>query len=351
MNSIIAVHIKANLLRPLLRFMKAAVLYKPAKMEENPLKIEQLEIPKIEDDEVLIRIKACGVCRSNLHMIEGDWLDLGVPAKLPIIPGHEIVGIVEKVGKEVRNVKVGDRVGVQPLYSTCGACEYCISGRENLCNMAEITGETVDGGYAEYMKAKAAHVYEVPSNLKDEEAAPLFCPGVTAYRAVMLSEISPAKSVAIFGIGGVGHLAIQFAKLYGAKVIAVSADEQKLRIAKELGADLTISSKSDVVNQIISLGYVDSSIVFAPSDEAVFQATQVTKKGGIIVIGVRANLNDFRFANEQIIKGSVIGTRVDMMNVLKIASQGKLKVYYEVYQLEEINSVLKKLKRREIRER
>ena len=331
--------------------MKAALLYKPMKAEENPLKIEDLEMPKIGDDEVLIRITACGVCRSNLHMIEGDWLDLGVPAKLPIIPGHEIVGIVERVGKEVNNVKVGDRVGVQPLYYSCGSCEYCISGRENLCNMAEITGETVDGGYAQYMKAKAAHVYEVPGNLKDEEAAPLFCPGVTAYRAVMLSEISPSKSVAIFGIGGVGHLAVQFAKLYGAKVIAVSSDEKKLKIAKELGADVTISSKSDVVNQIVSMGYVDASIVFAPSDEAVFQATQVTKKAGIIVIGVRANLNDFRFAKEQIVKGSVIGTRLDMLNVLKIAEQGKLKVYYETFDLEEVNEALKKLKLREVRER
>jgi len=331
--------------------MKAALLYKPGKIEENPLKIENIDIPKIEEDEVLIRIHACGICRSNLHMIEGEWLDLGVPAKLPIIPGHEIVGVVEKIGKNVTNVKVGDRVGVQPLFNTCSSCEYCLSGREHLCIKAEITGETVDGGYGEYMKAKAKHIYHVPNNLKDEEAAPLFCPGVTAYRAVMLSDISPAKTVAIFGIGGVGHLAIQFAKLFGARVIAISSDEEKLKIAKSLGADYTVSAKGDVIAEVMSLGLADSSIIFAPSDEAVYQALHITKKAGTIVIGVRANISGFNFAKEHIIKGSVIGTRLDMMKVLELASKGYLKIYYEVYLLEEVNEALKKLKRREVRER
>lgn len=329
--------------------MKAALLYKPARIEENPLKIEEIKEPEIGDDEVLINISACGVCRSNLHMIEGEWLDLGVPSKLPIIPGHEIVGVVEAVGKNVRNINIGDRVGVQPLYNTCSTCEYCLSGRENLCIRAEITGETVDGGYAEYIKAKAEHVYLVPENLKDEEAAPLFCPGVTAYRAVKLSEASPGKRIAIFGIGGVGHLALQFAKLAGANVIAVSRDERKLEIASSLGADEVVSSKGDVVSEIMNKGLVDASIIFAPSDDAVQSAIQVTKKGGIIVLGVRANIIDFKFAKEQIIRGSVIGTRLDMKKVLEIAGQGLLKVEYETFPLQQVNEALKKLKKGEVR--
>jgi Zn-dependent alcohol dehydrogenases len=222
--------------------MKVTLLYKTAKIETNHLNLEKIEIPKVAEDEVLIRIKACGVCKSNLNMIEGDWEDLGVPSKFPIFPGHEIVGIVEKVGKNVSWINEGERVGVQSLYKTCGKFEYRLSRRENLCLEAEITGATVDSGYAEYMKANTYHVYKVPDNLKDEEVAPLFCPGVTAYRAVKLAEVSFGKKVAIFGIGGVAHLAF--------------------------------------------------------------------------------NIKDFKFSNEQIIKGSVIGIRIDMKKVLEIASKG-----------------------------
>lgn len=145
--------------------MKCMLLHKPAPIETSPLKYTDVEIPRIGHREVLVKMSACGVCHSNLHMIEGDWLDMGVPAKSPIVPGHEVTGTVQEVGNEVRNITVGDKVGVQPLYDTCGICEPCLTGHENICDKAQITGETVDGGYAQYMKAVAAHVYTLPENL------------------------------------------------------------------------------------------------------------------------------------------------------------------------------------------
>ncbi len=332
--------------------MKAMLLYKPAPIETRPLRYEEVGMPDINDNEILMKVKACGVCRSNLHMIEGDWIDVGVPAKLPIIPGHEVVGIVEEVGKNVKNVHVGERVGVQPLYDTCDECEYCLSGRENLCIKAQITGETVDGGYAEYMKAVARHVYKVPDNLRDDEAAPLFCPGVTAYRAVKLSDAAPGKVIGIFGVGGVGHMAIQFAKLSGAKVIAISRSRDHLKIAEEVGAHYVVSPlEEDPIKIFKNIGFADASIVFAPSDDAIQQAMRVTKKGGIIVIGVRGNIHNFKFYAEHVIKGSVIGSRAEMRAVLKIASQGDVKVKVEDHNLSEANEVLLKLKRNEVKGR
>ena len=305
-----------------------------------------VEIPRIGPGEVLIKVSACGVCHSNLHMIEGDWLDMGVPAKSPIVPGHEVTGTVDDVGKNVKNIVTGDKVGVQPLFDTCGICEPCLTGRENVCDKAQITGETVDGGYAQFMKAVGTHVYRLPDNLDLVGAAPLFCPGLTAYKAVAKAEPLPGKSLAVFGIGGVGHMVVQFAKLSGAKVIGVSRSNEHLRLAKEVGADAVVSSEErDFVRNI---GQVDSSIVFAPSDEYVSMAAKATKKGGILIIGVRGDLRDFPFNKEITVKGSAIGTRIDMQNVLKIASQGLVHAKINVYDLSDANNVLLRLKKAEI---
>jgi len=310
------------------------------------LKYTEIEIPRIGPRELIIKVSACGVCHSNLHMVEGDWLDRGVPAKLPIVPGHEVTGTVEEIGNEVKSIVTGDKVGVQPLYDTCGTCEPCLTGRENICDKAQITGETVDGGYAQFMKAVEAHVYRLPDNLDLVDAAPLFCPGLTAYKAVTKAEPLPGKSLAVFGIGGVGHMVVQFAKLGGAKVIGVSRSSEHLRLAKEVGADAVVSSQEkDFVRNI---GQVDSSIVFAPSDEYISMAAKATKKGGILVIGVRGNLRDFPFTKEITIKGTAIGTRFDMQNVLKIASQGLVHAKTDIYKLSEANNVLSRLKKAEI---
>jgi len=322
------------------------LLNKPAPIETSPLKYTEIEIPRIGPRELIIKVSACGVCHSNLHMVEGDWLDRGVPAKLPIVPGHEVTGTVEEIGNEVKSIVTGDKVGVQPLYDTCGTCEPCLTGRENICDKAQITGETVDGGYAQFMKAVEAHVYRLPDNLDLVDAAPLFCPGLTAYKAVTKAEPLPGKSLAVFGIGGVGHMVVQFAKLGGAKVIGVSRSSEHLRLAKEVGADAVVSSQEkDFVRNI---GQVDSSIVFAPSDEYISMAAKATKKGGILVIGVRGNLRDFPFTKEITIKGTAIGTRFDMQNVLKIASQGLVHAKTDIYKLSEANNVLSRLKKAEI---
>jgi propanol-preferring alcohol dehydrogenase len=326
--------------------MKCMLLHKPAPIETSPLKCRDIEIPRIGLEEVLIKVSACGVCHSNLHMIEGDWLDWGVPAKSPIVPGHEVTGTVEEVGNDVKNIVVSDKVGVQPLYDTCGTCEQCLTGRENICDKAQITGETVDGGYAQFMKAVGVHVYRLPDNLDPVSAAPLFCPGLTAYKAVTKAEPLAGKSVAIFGIGGVGHMAIQFAKLSGANVIGVSRSSDHLRLAKEVGADTVVSSQEKDFARII--GPVDSSIVFAPSDDYISMAAKATKKGGILVIGVRGNLQDFPFNKEIIVKGTAIGTRIDMQNVLKIASQGLVHAKANAYDLTDANNVLLRLKKGEI---
>jgi propanol-preferring alcohol dehydrogenase len=326
--------------------MKCMLLCKTASIESSPLKYSDVEIPKIGPEEILIKVNACGVCRSNLHMIEGDWLDMGVPAKLPIVPGHEVTGTVDEVGDKVNSFVVGDKVGVQPLYDSCGNCEPCLTGHENICNKVEITGETVDGGYAEFMRAVEVHAYHLPDNLDPVSAAPLFCPGLTAYKAVKLAEPLVGKSVAVFGIGGVGHMAVQFAKLSGARVIGVSRGGNHLKLAREVGADSVVSSsQKDFADAV---GTVDSSIVFAPSDEYLSLATKVTKKNGIIVIGVRGNLRDFPFTKEIIIKGTAIGTRIDMQNVLKIASQGLVHVKVNVSSLSEANNILLGLKKSEI---
>src|SRR5579872_5238958 len=206
--------------------MRAAILERTAPIESGPLAMWDVPTPVPGRGEILMKVTACGVCRSNLHMIEGDWLDDGVPAKIPIVPGHEVVGRVEQLGDGVEDFSVGDRIGVQPLWSSCLRCEYCLTGRENLCGQRLITGEHLDGGYAQFMISKAAHTYRVPDGLIDAEAAPLFCPGITAYHAVEKANLRPGQLAAIFGMGGVGHMIVQLAALSGAEVIVVARGEK-----------------------------------------------------------------------------------------------------------------------------
>jgi len=328
--------------------MKAILLDKPAPLEQNPLRYSDYADPVPSDGEVLIRIKACGVCRSNLNVIEGVYSRLGIPSKSPIVPGHEIAGVIDEVGSDVRDLAVGDRVGIQPLYSACGSCEFCLSGREHLCPSRLITGETVDGGYAEYIKGRANFVYRVPANLKDHEAAPLFCPGVTAYRAVKQADLSPSKTVAVFGIGGVGHVAVQFAKMTGATVVAVSRSRKNLDLALRVGADRALAQDDNLVPEIKRMGYVDSAIVFAPSQEAIDRAQRITKPGGTVVLGVTGDLRNLMFFFEKTIKGTAIGTRQDMREVLKIASTEKIKIAIETYPLDRAAEVLRRLKEGEV---
>lgn len=328
--------------------MKAILLDKTGPIEQNPLRYSDYDCPELSRDEVLIKIRSCGVCRSNLNVIEGVYSRLGIPSKSPIIPGHEIIGVVEEAGVDVGNLAVGDRVGIQPLYSACGRCEFCLSGREHLCPTRLITGETVDGGYAEYIKGKADFVYLVPRDLKDDEAAPLFCPGVTAYRAVKQAGLFPSKTVAIFGIGGVGHVAVQFAKMTGATVVAISRNRRNLDLALRLGADRILTQDDNLVSEMKNIGYADSTIVFAPSQEAIDRAQRITKPGGTIVLGVSGDIKNLMFFFEKTIKGTAIGTRLDMREVLQIASAGKIKISTQTFPLSQAQDALRKLKQGEI---
>lgn len=328
--------------------MQAMILTKLAPIETRPLKLMSIDRPAITDKNgLLLEIEACGVCRSNLHLIEGDWKKFGSPSSLPVVPGHEVVGVVKQTGSGVKKIRVGDRVGIQPLFSSCLHCEYCLAGRENLCESAEITGETVQGGYAEYISAPEEFVTPIPDNLDSEHAAPLFCPGITAYKAVKASE--PAgKTVGIFGIGGVGHLAIQIAKMQGARVIAASRAKKHIDLSKKLEADNVIvyrdSQEQFLKNLKKEEGLLDSAIVFAPSDKVIDTAIRSVKKGGIIVLGVLGNVANFPTFEEKIVKGSVIGTRKDMADLVKLASGSDLKVVIETHKLAEANEVLAKLK-------
>ena len=327
--------------------MKAQLLTRIDKIENHPLAYTTVEDPKPEPDEVLIKIKACGVCYSNLSMIEGEFKELfGIPTKLPIIPGHEITGIVEETGSSANGFQRGDRVGVQVLWKTDGTCEFCQTGRENLCLNRQTTGENRDGGYAEYITAPSNYIYHLPENLDFEESAPLFCPGVTAYRAVKRANVRFGQKVAIIGIGGVGHMTLQFAKLAGAETIAVDRDEAKLKLAEEIGADHAFTSDK-VEEYIAKTSKPDVVLVHAPCQKAVDQALRIVKRGGIVLMGV---LGDTRvvFPEEYSIVGSVIGTRHDMNETLKIASMGKLKVDCVCYKLNEAEDVLIRLKQGKI---
>jgi propanol-preferring alcohol dehydrogenase len=280
-------------------------------------------------------------------------MEYGTPSTLPIVPGHEVVGKVEKASDSGQSrLKVGDRVGIQPLYSSCLKCYYCNSGKEHLCDSAEITGESVQGGYAEYICANEQFVTKIPDNLNSEDAAPLFCPGVTAYKAIVAADLAKGKTVAIFGVGGVGHLAVQFAKMYGSRVVAVSRTKKHLDVAKRVGADNAVVFQENEGQFLKDIardeGLVDSAVVFAPSDKAIGAAIKAVKKGGTVVIGVLGDIPEFNAFDEKIIKGTVIGSRKDMEDVIRHASQGSVKVVAESYPLKDANEVLAKLKKSEV---
>lgn len=332
--------------------MKAMILRKTSGIESRPLQQVEMDTPVPREGEILVRVEACGICRSNLHLIEGDWLKYGSPSKLPIIPGHEVIGRVEEMGNSTGVFSKGDRVGIQPLYSSCLKCEYCKSGKEHLCDAAEITGESVHGGYAEYIILNEQFAIKVPPNLDPVEAAPLFCPGVTAYKAVKAADLAGEKSVGIFGVGGVGHLAIQFAKMYGSRVIAISRTIEHLDVARRVGADGSVVFQENQEQFLKTLvrqeGLLDSAIVFAPSESAINAALVSVKKGGTVVVGVLGGVKEFNAFDEKIVKGTVIGSRKDMEEVVRLASEGRVRVVTEAHPLDEANDALVRLKRSEV---
>jgi propanol-preferring alcohol dehydrogenase len=336
--------------------MRAMVLSKCAPIETNPLKLSEIDRHQIKNEkEILIKIEACGVCHSQLHGIEGDWKDLGIPPTLPTVPGHEVVGKIVEIGKSVTKFKVGDRAGITPLLEACKDCQYCKEGKEYLCESSVITGESFKGGYTEYITVLEDFATKVPENMKPEYAAPLFCAGITAFKAVKAAEPQLHKKIGIFGIGGVGHMAVQFAKIEGCDVIAFSRNQNHLDVAKRLGAvDSMVFSKNQesYLKEIKEKhGMLDAAIVFAPSDIVTDTAIKSVKKGGIIVIATIGENPAFVAFEEKTIRGTLIGSTKDMEQVIKICNEEHLEVISETYPLEKANEVLKKLKDSQIEAR
>ena len=336
--------------------MRAMVLSQCGKIEANPLKLTQIDRHEIQrSDEILLKIEACGVCHSQLHGIEGDWKDIGIPPTLPTVPGHEIVGKVVEIGDAVTKFKIGDRAGITPLLEACEECQYCKEGKEYLCESSTITGESFKGGYTEYITVREDFATKVPEKMQPEYAAPLFCAGITAYKAVKAAEPKSHKKMGIFGIGGVGHMAVQFAKVENCDVIAFSRSQKHLDVAKRLGAIDTIKF---LENQELFLeklkekhGMLDAAIVFAPADIVTDTAIKSVKKGGLVVIATVGKNPPFIAFEEKTIRGTLIGSTKDMEQVIKICDENNLEVISQVFPLEKANEVLKKLKDSEIEAR
>jgi alcohol dehydrogenase, propanol-preferring len=326
--------------------MKAAVL----KEFGAALAIEEVPTPAPADDEVLIQLEACGVCHSDLHIIDGDQPAFRGAAKQQLIPGHEAVGRIVARGKAVSNLEIGQRVGVAWLYQSCGACEPCREGNENLCRKGVITGLMVDGGYAQYMRAKASHALAVPDALSAEAAAPLFCAGVTVYRALKNAGTAAGQRVAVFGVGGLGHLAVQIAKAMGAEVIGVDVSPDKLALATELGATSVLDAGDTAgLKALAKAGGVHVAIVTSAAKPA-FDAAMVVLRptGTLAVVGLPAQPLTFAalalVGREIRVIGSAVGTRDDLRGVLALAAAGKLRCHTESQPLEKVNEVLDRMR-------
>ena len=322
--------------------MRAVVLHQPA----SPLIIEEIEKPEPGAGEILIQVKACGVCHTDLHLAAGEWR---LP-KLPLVLGHEATGIVEAVGAGVANFKAGDRAGVPWIYSTCGVCEYCTTDREPLCPAIVVTGFMVDGGYAEYLKAPASHAVAVPPELSFVDAAPLYCAALTAYRALKTSGARVGETVAVWGVGGLGHYALQIAKVMGARVAAVDIDAAKLDFAGKLGADIVLDAqREDAGEALRKLGGVHVVLNFAPTAQAIAQGFQALRRGGTLVLVGLPPGNFTLPIRASVAKGirvltSAVGTRQDLREVLALAAAGKIRTIAETACLGQINDVFERMR-------
>lgn len=319
----------------------------------QPLKLRQVEIPTPGPGQILVKTEACGVCHTDLHAAGGDW-----PLKpgLPFIPGHEGIGIVVALGEGVTAVKEGDRVGVPWLYSACGHCEHCLAAWETVCAKAEFGGYTKNGGFAEYILADPNYVAHIPAGLSAIEAAPLICAGVTSYKGLKETKATPGQWVVISGIGGLGHLAVQYAKAMGLHVCAVDIDDGKLAHATKLGADAVVNAKVGDPIEAVKLatgGGAHGVLITAPSLAAFKQGVGMTRKRGTCVL-VGLPPGEFPtplfdvVANCITIRGSFVGTRQDMAEALGFAAEGKVRADIELQPLSAINDVFARLAHGEV---
>jgi propanol-preferring alcohol dehydrogenase len=332
--------------------MRAAVV----KQFGQPLVLEEWDVPAVGPGQILVKVEACGVCHTDVHAANGDW---PVKPTLPFIPGHEGIGLVVAMGTGVTAVKEGDRVGVPWLYSACGHCEYCLTAWETVCAEAQFGGYTKNGGFAEYILADPDYVAHVPAGLQPTAAAPLICAGITTYKGIKQTGARPGEWIAISGIGGLGHLGIQYAKAMGLQVAAVDIDDGKLAHATRLGADLVVNARNGDPVAAVKKGTGGGAhgvLITAPSLPAFKQGVGMTRKRGTcVLVGIPPGefptpLFDV-VANCITIRGSFVGTRGDMAEALAFAAAGQVKADIELQPLSAINSVLRRLEKGDVASR
>lgn len=324
--------------------MKAAVVHQFG----QPLAIEDVPVPEVPDGQVLVKIVASGVCHTDLHAASGDW---PVKPSLPFIPGHEGVGHVAKVGRGVKLLKEGDRVGVPWLHTACGHCEHCITGWETLCDEQQMTGYTVNGGYAEYTLADPGYVGRLPDRLGFAAAAPVLCAGVTVYKGLKVLDCKPGDWVTISGVGGLGHMAVQYAKAMGFHVAAVDIADDKLALARQLGADLVVNAATEDPVQVLQreLRGAHGVLVTAVSRSAFSQGLgMLHKRGTMSLVGLPPGSFDLPIfdvvLNAKTVKGSIVGTRKDLEESLAFAAEGKVSAHFSTDRLDNINAIFDRMK-------
>ena len=328
--------------------MKAAVCHKIG----TPLVTETLPVPKPAAGELLIRVTACGVCHSDLHAIDGDW---SPHPNLPLIPGHEVTGHVAALGDGAQGFKVGDQVGVPWMYSSCGSCEFCKHGMETICRSGEATGYSKPGGYAEYMVAPAAFSAKLDGRADLYELAPILCAGVTTYRGLRRAHVRPGQWLAVIGIGGLGHIGLQYARAMGMRVIAVDVDDKKLALAKSLGAELLVNSRDQNAEEVVKreVGGVHGAIVTAVALPAFELSVKLLRPGGTVTwIGIPGGKQDdakISIASlvnlEASITGSNVGTRADLDEAVAFAANGLVKAKIEKAPLEQANAIFDRMRK------
>ncbi len=319
--------------------MRACVLEKTAPVETNPLTWREVPVPEPQKNHVRLRIRCCAVCRTDLHVIEGEL----PPRKSPVIPGHQVVGIVDAVGSEAKRFRIGTRVGVAWLHNTDGTCAYCRTGAENLCDKPDFTGYTVDGGYAEYIVAPEEFVYPIPDIFPDEQAAPLLCAGIIGFRSLRLSGAEHGGRLGFYGFGAAAHVAIQVARHWGAEVYAFTRDAKHRSLAMELGATWAGDGTSKPAASL------DAAIIFAPAGELVPLALRALRKGGTLVLGgihmSRIPPLDYDLLyQERVVRSVANNTRSDGDDFLRLAAEIPVRTQVEIFPLRDANEALNSLK-------
>ena len=316
------------------------VLQRPADVATGPLQLRDVPVPDPGPGDVLVKVHVCGVCRTDLHVVEGELSD----SRLPLVPGHQAVGTVCALGAGVRDLHEGDRVGIAWLQGTCGTCEFCASGRENLCLAARFTGYHVDGGYAEYAVVPARFAYRIPSVFSDDEAAPLLCAGIIGYRALRVSGIQPGQRLGLYGFGASAHIAIQIARHWGCRVYVSSLKAEHRDLARQLGAAWVGGAAEMPPNKL------HGAILFAPAGELVPPALRALERGGTLAIaGIHLSAIpplDYNrdVFGERVLRSVTANTRQDGLDLLREAAAIPIKPRTVRFRLDEANRALQLLK-------